>query len=597
MLFRSVWRLGAELHCNKRLGVDFTLEDLLERDGYDAVFLGLGAFNSNQMGIPGEDAKGVVSAIDFLGELERTGHVHVGHKVAVIGGGFTAMDACRTSVRKGAEEVTVLYRRSRKEMPAHHTEVDEAEEEGVRLELLTAPVKVLTDDEGKVSGIEMVRMELGEPDASGRRRPVPVEGSNYVVECDQVIAAIGQYPKLDGTAPEQGIQRTKWRTIQADEWTLRTENPRVFAGGDCVLGAQTVIQAVAQGKKAAWSIDAFLRGEDMANISQQLAELRAAPFLTALAKKKDLDPRVVRMAEIPPVFIDMTTDVSRPSPPAEMPKLSPEERKTNFKQIELGLTEEEARRGASLCLDCYCPANGTCDLQRYAIEYEVFTNRFHGGQAHDYKADFRHDFIMREPNRCINCLRCVNICRQEVGSSCYDAMGRGYDSIVSTADNLPLQMVGCISCGKCAETCPTGAITTNPRVLQDYSLDESRCMFCGECVEVCPYDALEQGSTFELADFDRPRLANQRLFQRPETPLDPLREQVEDLVPHVLDAMTGNGWVWHPIKDEPVDLDAYAPDDGDDEAGGAVASAGPPPAPKPARKKSVIEDYPCKGGA
>ncbi len=189
------------------------------------------------------------------------------------------MDACRTSLRKGAAEVTCLYRRSRKEMPAHVTEVDEAEEEGVKLELLCAPVKVLADADNKVTGIEMLRMELGEPDASGRRRPVPIEGSEFVVECDQVITAIGQYPKLDGTSEEQGVRRTKWRTIQVDDWTFQTEDPRVFAGGDAVLGAQTVIQAVAQGKKAAWSMDAYLRGADMADVSQSLAELKADAVL------------------------------------------------------------------------------------------------------------------------------------------------------------------------------------------------------------------------------------------------------------------------------------------------------------------------------
>lgn len=550
-----LWRLGVELQVNTRLGVDFQLEDLFDQ-GYDAVFLALGAFNSNTMNIPGEDADGVVTAVDFLGELELAGDVHVGEKVAVIGGGFTAMDACRTSIRKGAKEVTCLYRRSRKEMPAHHTEVDEAEEEGVRLELQVAPVRILTDAKGKVTGIEMQRMELGEPDASGRRRPVPVEGSEFVVECDQVITAIGQYPKLDGTSEEQGVKRTRWRTIQVDDWTFQTDDPRVFAGGDAVLGAQTVIQAIAQGKKAAWSIDAFLRGVDMKEVSRQLAELKASPFLTALASKTDLDPRIARMAEIPPVFIDMTTDVSRPSPPAEMPKLSPEERKTNFRQIELGFTEQEAVRGAELCLDCYCPANGKCDLQRYSIEYEVFKNRFHGGAAHDYPADFRHDFIMREPNRCINCGRCVRICRMEVGSSCYDNMGRGFDTIVSTADNLPLQMVGCVSCGKCAETCPTGAIETNPRLLASYDLDESRCMFCGECVEVCPYDALEQTDFFELAGYSRTTMARESLYVREPRPVDPLRETVTDLVPHVRDSVLGRGWLWEPIQDDPVDLES-----------------------------------------
>jgi NADPH-dependent glutamate synthase beta subunit-like oxidoreductase/formate hydrogenlyase subunit 6/NADH:ubiquinone oxidoreductase subunit I/ferredoxin len=554
-----LWRMGVELEVNSRLGVDFQLEELTSE--YDAVFLALGAFNSNDMGIPDEDADGVVTAVDFLGELELTGDVHVGKKVTVIGGGFTAMDACRTSIRKGAAEVTCLYRRSRKEMPAHHTEVDEAEEEGVKLELLVAPVRVQTGDDGKVVGIEMLRMELGEPDASGRRRPVPIEGSEFVVECDQVITAIGQYPKLDGTSEEQGIKRTKWRTIAVDDFTLQTDDPKVFAGGDVVLGAQTVIQAVAQGKKAAWSIDAYLRGDDLQTVSRELAELKATPFFDAVSKKTDLDPRISRMAEIPPVFIDMTTDVSHPEPPADMPKLAPDERKTNFNQIEQGFPEAEAQRGASLCLDCYCPANGSCDLQRYGIEYEVFKNRFHGQGAHDYPADFRHDFIMREPNRCINCLRCVRICRMEVGASCYDAMGRGWDTIVSTADNMPLQMVGCVSCGKCAETCPTGSIETNPRTLHSYDLDESRCIFCGECVEVCPYDALEQTDFFELSNYSRLLLSSESLFVRGGKSADPLRETLTDLVPHVLSAELGEGYRWSPIGADDADLD--------DEEGGA----------------------------
>ncbi|MGZ4199367.1 MAG: 4Fe-4S binding protein, partial [Thermoleophilia bacterium] len=421
--------------------------------------------------------------------------------------------------------------------------------------LLVAPVKILVDKKKKVTGIEMLRMELGEPDASGRRRPVPIEGSNFVVECDQVITAIGQFPDLEGTTEEQGVKRTKWKTIEVDEWTFQTDDPRVFAGGDVVLGAQTVIQAVAQGKKAAWSIDAFFRGDDMKQVGQSLAELRATPFFTALTAKQDLDPRVTRMAEIPPVFIDMTTDVSHPSPPADMPKRAPDERKDNFRQIEQGFPEEEARRGAELCLDCYCPANGSCDLQRYGIEYEVFKNRFHGQSAHDYPADFRHDFIMREPNRCINCLRCVRVCRDEVGASCYDAMGRGWDTIVSTPDNLPLQMVGCVSCGKCSETCPTGSIETNRRVLASYDLDESRCIFCGECVEVCPYDALEQTDFFELAGYDRAALAGESLYVRQARSVDPLRETVTDLVPHVSDVLAGEGWQWTPIKAEEAEAD------------------------------------------
>jgi formate dehydrogenase major subunit len=458
-------------------------------------------------------------------------------------------------------------------MPAHVTEVDEAEEEGVKLELLCAPVRVVTDATHKVAGIEMQRMELGEPDASGRRRPVPVEASEFIIECDQVITAIGQYPKLDGTSEEQGVKRTKWRTVQVDDFTFQTDDPRVFAGGDCVLGAQTVIQAIAQGKKAAWSMDAHLRGEDMATVSSSLRELKATPFFNALSAKTDLDPRIQRMAEIPPVFVDMTTDVSHPEPPAEMPKRAPEERRDNFEQIELGFRESDAVRGAERCLDCYCPASGKCDLQRYSIEYEVFSNRFHGGAAHDHAADFRHDFIMREPNRCINCGRCVRVCRLEVGSSCYDLMGRGFDTTVSTADNLPLQMVGCVSCGKCAETCPTGSIETNPRLLASYELDESRCIFCGECVEVCPYDALEQTEFFELAGFSRTSMAREALYAREPRPVDPLRETLPDLVPHVRDAVLGQGWTWDPIKDDPVDLDAFVEGGGGNGDGGGSSAA------------------------
>jgi NADPH-dependent glutamate synthase beta subunit-like oxidoreductase/formate hydrogenlyase subunit 6/NADH:ubiquinone oxidoreductase subunit I/ferredoxin len=550
-----VWRLGAELQCDVRLGVDFSLEDLLGEQGYDAVFLGLGAFGANTMDIEGEDADGVRSASGYLEELELTGSVLTGKHVAVIGGGYTAMDALRTARRLEAEDVTCFYRRDRLQMPAHLHGADEAEEEGVRFEFYTAPVRVVTDHMGRCSGLEMVRMELGEADESGRRRPIPIEGSNYVHPCDQVLVAIGQYPVLDGTAPEQGIRHSRWRTIEVDEHTLQTENPRVFAGGDCVLGAQTVIQAVAQGKKAAWSIDAMLRGDDLADVSRQLAELAATPFYAALARVKDLDPRIARMAEIRPVFIDMTTDTSDPQPPASMPRLSDRERQTTFEEVELGFTEKEARRGADLCLDCYCPANGKCDLQRYGIQYEVYENRFHGGVTHDYPADFRHDFIMREPNRCINCGRCVRICREEVGSSCYDTMGRSFDTIVATPDNLPLQMVGCISCGKCAETCPTGSIEINPRVLDSYDLDESRCMFCGECVEVCPYDALEQAEDFELADFDRPRMAQQRLFARPPRPDQPPEKLVPDLIPHLLDSQYGQGWFWSPQGGEAVDRD------------------------------------------
>ncbi len=475
-----LWRMGVELQTGVRLGVDFQLDEL--RAEYDAVFIALGAFNANAMGCAGEDADGVVTAIDFLGDLERDGVVACGKKVTVIGGGFTAMDACRTAVRLGAEEVTCLYRRSRKEMPAHHTEVDEAEEEGVRFVLQVAPVRVLTDDAGSVHGIEMIRMELGEPDASGRRRPVPLEGSEFVVECDQVISAIGQYPKLDGAGEEQGIAHTRWRTVEVDDWTLQTRDPKVFAGGDAVLGAQTVIQAVAQGKKAAWSMDAYLRGEDLRQVSQQLHDLRRTPYIEALAAKGEMDPRVRRMAELPPVFIDINTGVSETAAAAQMPKLWPEDRKTDFRQIELGFPEDEAVRGAELCLQCTCEANGECDLQRNSIDYEVFKNRFQGAETRGYQAVTDQPLIAYDPNRCILCGKCANVCRDVQVTEAIGFTRRGFDSVIQTSFDHPLDTDFCRFCGQCVDVCPTGALLN--KQLKDTPAWKRRkvrttCPFCG----------------------------------------------------------------------------------------------------------------------
>ena len=474
-----LWRMGVELQTGVRLGVDFQLDDL--RADYDAVFLALGAFKANAMGCDGEDADGVVTAIDFLGDLELNGDVHVGNKVTVIGGGFTAMDACRTAVRRGAKEVTCLYRRSRTEMPAHHTEVDEAEEEGVRLVLQVAPVRVLADDAGKVHGIEMIRMELGEPDASGRRRPVPLEDSEFVVECDQVISAIGQFPGLEGAGEAEGLEHTRWRTLAVDDWTLQTADPRVFAGGDAVLGAQTVIQAIAQGKKAAWSMSAYLRGDDMSAISKELRELRRTPFVDALSAKVDLHPDVRRMAEVPPVFIDINAGVVEVSPPAHMPKLWPEDRKTNFSQIELGFPEDEAVRGAELCLQCSCEANGKCDLQRQSIDYEVFENRFQGTEARSYEARDEQPFIAYDPKRCILCGRCVSVCREVQQCNVLDFADRGFDTLVTTSFGHAMVETECEMCGNCVSACPTGAL------LDRLSLVKAKAGATAAVDTVCPF--------------------------------------------------------------------------------------------------------------
>ena len=491
-----VWRLGVKLVTNATLGKDFTIDDLSSR-GFEAVFLGVGAHKSNRLGIEGEDLEGVLPAVEFLRRVAMGETVRLGPRVVVIGGGFTAFDAARTSRRLGATDVTVVYRRSRREMGAHYTEVDDAEREGIKLEYQSGPVRIIQRD-GYVAGVEFVRMQLGEPDASGRRRPVPIKGSEYIVPADTVIPAVGQTPDLFFLQKETGIAASRRDTIVVNQHSFRTGRGNVFAGGDATLGAATVIEAVACGKLAAKSIDGYLRGEDMDEVAKRLEAEEQVPDLISIVPYKPVEPQVrMRMLPFP-------------------------ERDCSFELIELGYTEEMARREAARCLQCACPDAGRCDLQRQSLEHGLTYNRFHNGEAqdyHDYVPDETHTFILRDPNKCINCTQCVRICRDVIGPDCYGLMGRGFNAIVTTPFNVSLKDTGCVSCGACAETCPTGALMLKERELTTYELDVSRCIFCGDCVEVCPHGALGETPNFEFAEFDRfdrMKLSKEDLARAPE---------------------------------------------------------------------------------
>ena len=261
--------MGVEIHTNFVVGRTRKLKDLLEKDGFDAVFVGTGAGLPKFMGIEGENLVGVFSANEYLtrSNLMRaydTGRadtpIYPSRKVAVLGGGNVAMDAARTAVRLGAEEVRIVYRRTEVEMPARVEEIEHAKEEGVLFHLLQNAKRVLGDDQGRVTGLECLRYELGEPDASGRRRPVEIKGSEFVLDVDTVIVAIGNdsNPLIPSTT--DGLKVTKWGNIVVDE-TGKTSIERVFAGGDIVLGAATVILAMGEGRRAAASINALLQAE------------------------------------------------------------------------------------------------------------------------------------------------------------------------------------------------------------------------------------------------------------------------------------------------------------------------------------------------
>ena len=263
----AVKALGVEIETDVIVGRTMTVDDLLDREGYDAVFIGSGAGLPRFMGIPGENLNGVVSANEFLTRAnlmhaydERYDTpIYVGRKVVIVGGGNVAMDAVRTAKRLGAEAV-IVYRRSEAELPARVEEVHHAKEEGVIFDLLTNPVEILTDDQGWVKGMVVRKMELGEPDASGRRRPVEIEGSDYTIEVDTVIMSLGTSPNPLISSTTEGLETNKWKCIVAQEENGQTSKAGVYAGGDAVTGAATVILAMGAGKSAAKGIDEYLSG-------------------------------------------------------------------------------------------------------------------------------------------------------------------------------------------------------------------------------------------------------------------------------------------------------------------------------------------------
>jgi formate dehydrogenase major subunit len=497
--YEAVTRLGGTIQCNAELGKDFTVEDL-QNQGYDAVVIAIGCYDTNKLGIPGEDADGVIDGLDYL-RTATLGLPYPGHdkaRVVVVGGGFSAMDTSRTSIRQGSPEVTLVYRRDMKDMPAA-SEVHEALEEGVQAIFQAGPTRVIVGADNKVEGIEFIRMQLGEPDASGRRRPEPAPGTEFTIPCDRVMLAIGQGPDLrwlgSGSA---GVEATKQRRLKADAVTFETGRPGVFGTGDVRIGAATVVQAIAEGRRAAYAVDAYLKGNDLSVIRtrQTLAEPQPE-FLS---------------------IVPFTGEVKEPR--YRLKALHLEEAKTSYVEYEIPYTRDEAMAESTRCLQCTCEAIGFCDLRRLGIEYgttlktlekgyhqgagyrSVTENRF-TGVNHDYVRDDSHAFILREPARCIDCGRCANVCSEVVGAACYDFMRIGFDTLVTTPLDMSLNDTPCVSCGRCAETCPTGALMPKPRVLQKYEVDESRCILCGICVDACPYDAVRDSDQFELAHVSR----------------------------------------------------------------------------------------------
>lgn len=462
---QAIRALGAQFRMGSRWGEDFTVAAL--RQVHDAVFVAIGAQRAQSLRCPGED--NALTGVAFLEQVAHGNPPPLGNDVLVLGGGNTAVDCARSAVRLGARNVRILYRRSRQEMPCLMAEVEAAEAEGVHIDLLVAPLRLevpaggkslpdgvpagpgsdrspdtaigaatvrerFTDGPGTNLVLTCQRMTLGEPDASGRRRPVPVEGSDFAIACSTVIAAIGQSVER-ALAEREGLRVTAWG-IAVEAQTLATNLPGVFAGGDAVLGADLAVRAVAAGRIAAASIHQYLTGQSVTG----------EPAVAGVAMQPVDD------AERAAIFraIESAARVHADEIPMER-------RLASFDEVEDGLPHPDAAREARRCLSCGCRKADCCLVRSLATEYDVDMYRF-AGQRRRFSQDVSHPEIIYEPGKCISCDACVRLAAaagEELGLA---MIGRGFDVTVAVPFGRPLSEGLRHAAQRCAAACPTGAL-------------------------------------------------------------------------------------------------------------------------------------------
>ncbi len=416
---------GINFFMNKELGKDINLNQL--KKDYDAVILGIGSWKPGPMYAEGEElAHGGIKWLEEMARNEWAGK-NPG-KTIVVGGGNTAMDCVRTAIRLGSDAVYCYYRRTEKEMPAEQIEIDEAREEGVNFKFLAQPVKVeKAGDRFKVTCREM---KLGEPDASGRRRPVPIEESDYTVIADTVIAAIGQK-----TIAPEGAITNKWKDIEVNRDNYQmTDN--VFAVGDCVTGPATVVEAVAAGRIAALGTKAYFNKKTY----KQPYTINVSRGHWQDLKKDDL------------VYLKELTDRKR----EKLTYISLEDRKTTFKEQTKSFTPEQLQREGDRCLECSCTDRDDCVLKDHSETYHAAPDAIKGIKT-TYNVDTRHPKIVLDKNKCIKCGTCVKICKEVVNESLLGFDNRGFQTNITTAFDSVLPTT-CTDCGLCIENCPTGAL-------------------------------------------------------------------------------------------------------------------------------------------
>lgn len=405
----EIERLGVKIMTRTPIGRELNLDSL--RENYDAVYIAAGAHRAEKLGIPGEELKGVIHGVTFMRNVNLGEELQIGSQVAVVGGGNTAMDAARSSIRLGAKEVFVLYRRTREEMPVDPRELDQVEEEGIKVYYLTQPIRALSEDGIRVSGVRCIRNRLGEPEKDGRRRPIPIEGSEFDIDIDLLIPAVSQSPDISFLPEEIGLEISRWDRLSIDSETFETNVKGIFAGGDFVTGPRDVIRVIADGRKAALSIHAYLSGKTL--------ESRMSYF--TLVPEMETYPEIEKI------------------PRQKMDVLPMEERRSLDREVELGFSKETAMREASRCLQCHIFTifnRKKCILCGGCVDV-CPKSCFRMAGLNEIKGDEKLSALVRSL----------------YGVSAQDAGNRDLATVIFKEE------VRCIQCGLCVKRCPTGAIT------------------------------------------------------------------------------------------------------------------------------------------